>query len=157
MTEHTDATRGEGPRPIDLAAPVSARVDLKGIALFECEVRRDRGVNLSRESLRMAVGIPDVTLQAEPERGQVVITLAFSLKAVREGETDAEPVLLIEAAFDLTYGLAKFEGLEEANFLAFARTNGVFNAWPYWRELVQNLIARMGFRPIILPLFRVQD
>jgi preprotein translocase subunit SecB len=35
--------------------------------------------------------------------------------------------------------------------------NGVFHVWPYWREMVQNTLARMGLPPLILPVFRVGD
>jgi len=39
--------------------------------------------------------------------------------------------------------------------LAFARTNGIYNAWPYWREFVQNMIARMNLPPLVIPVFRL--
>jgi hypothetical protein len=38
---------------------------------------------------------------------------------------------------------------------AFATINEVFNAWPCWREYVQNVVARMGLPSITVPVFRV--
>ena len=37
---------------------------------------------------------------------------------------------------------------------AFANTDAVYHAWPYWREFVQSSMARMGLPPIMIPLFR---
>ena len=38
---------------------------------------------------------------------------------------------------------------------AFAQVNAVFNAWPYWRELVQASLARMSMPALTVPVFRV--
>jgi hypothetical protein len=37
---------------------------------------------------------------------------------------------------------------------AFAKVNGVYNAWPYLREIVQNTVSRMGLPPPVIPVFR---
>jgi hypothetical protein len=37
---------------------------------------------------------------------------------------------------------------------AFANTNALMNCWPYWRELVQNMVARMNLPPFVVPLLR---
>ena len=36
----------------------------------------------------------------------------------------------------------------------FAALNGTFNAWPYWRELVQSATGRVGLGGITVPVFR---
>lgn len=66
-----------------------------------------------------------------------------------------EAIAWVQATYELHYRLPPdFEGSDEA-LTAFAETNGVFNAWPYFREFVQNSLTRMGLPPIFLPLFRV--
>lgn len=42
-----------------------------------------------------------------------------------------------------------------AFFKAFANINAVFNAWPFFRELVHSTLGRMGLQPIALPVYRV--
>ncbi len=37
----------------------------------------------------------------------------------------------------------------------FARRNAVFNAWPFFRELVQTTVGRMGLPPVVLARFRL--
>jgi hypothetical protein len=70
-------------------------------------------------------------------------------------QTSESVVASVRATYELRYRLpegfeATFEDLE-----AFAQVNGAYNAWPYWRELIQNIFTRMNLSPVILPLFRV--
>jgi len=37
----------------------------------------------------------------------------------------------------------------------FAETNGLYNAWPYWREFVQNTAARMSLPGLTVPVLRL--
>jgi hypothetical protein len=68
----------------------------------------------------------------------------------------SEDLVSIRAVFEILYQLP--EGLAVGNdeLEAFARSNGVFNAWPYFREFVQSMATRMGLPPILLPLFRLR-
>jgi hypothetical protein len=46
------------------------------------------------------------------------------------------------------------EELQE-HLAAFAKVNGIYNVWPYFRELVQSMGSRLGLPPVVLPVFRV--
>jgi preprotein translocase subunit SecB len=63
--------------------------------------------------------------------------------------------LRIEARFVVTYQVRSDEGLNQSNYDAFAERNGIYNVWPYWREFVQSMTARMGLPPLTIPVFRV--
>lgn len=66
-----------------------------------------------------------------------------------------DPFVLVTAEFELLYKLPEeFEATDE-ELEAFASLNGVFNAWPYFREFVQSMITRMGLPVITIPLFRM--
>ena len=69
--------------------------------------------------------------------------------------TKKNPVIIVRVAFELTYGLPKGFAVTRRELDAFAQTNGVFNAWPYWRELIQNMFARMDLPQPALPLYRI--
>lgn len=66
--------------------------------------------------------------------------------------TDPEAFSVV-AVIALNYGLSA--PVDDADAEAFARINAVFNAWPYWRELVQSTVVRMGFPSPHVPLLRV--
>jgi hypothetical protein len=73
-------------------------------------------------------------------------------RAIRHGPTTT---LSLQAAFDLLYELPKAKDFSAAALSHFANVNGVYNAWPYWRELVQSITVRMGLPPVVLPVFRI--
>jgi len=66
------------------------------------------------------------------------------------------PVVTISATFELVYALSGELTPTEEVLEEFARVNGVYNAWPYWREFIQNAASRMNLPPLVLPVFRVQ-
>jgi preprotein translocase subunit SecB len=67
------------------------------------------------------------------------------------------PLFSIVVTLELVYVLAPGVQLKASEIEAFAEVNAVHNAWPYWRELVQNVTVRMQLPPLILPLFRIRD
>lgn len=56
----------------------------------------------------------------------------------------------VRLVYDFSSGVPERIGLDE-----FARTNGLYNAWPFLRELVQSTTMRMGIAPLMLPMFRI--
>lgn len=74
-------------------------------------------------------------------------------------EMESEVIGTIEAAFYVSYlerPDADGEFLEEDCVNAFAIDNVAFNAWPYWRELVQSACSRLALPRIVLPTHRLQ-
>ena len=65
------------------------------------------------------------------------------------------PLLSIEVTVELHYRIPRIRDFSAQDLSKFANINGVYNAWPYWRELIQNLSLRMGLPPLVLPVFRI--
>lgn len=70
------------------------------------------------------------------------------------GQIDEVEVLRIEAVYGVYYVLPPELQVEQQDVDAFAEQNGMFNAWPYLRELLANLSAKMGLPLPPLPLLR---
>ena len=68
-----------------------------------------------------------------------------------------EPLVSIETSFELQYRLPEGFRADPDTLTTFAQTNGIYNAWPYWREFVQSTFARMGLPPVVLPLLRARE
>jgi preprotein translocase subunit SecB len=64
-------------------------------------------------------------------------------------------VASVKIQYELEYRLPDDFKASRADLAAFAKVNGVFNAWPYFREIVQAATLRMGLPPIVLPVYRV--
>ncbi len=63
----------------------------------------------------------------------------------------------VEATHRLVYSYP--EGVEPTleQLQSFAERNGVFNAWSYWREILDSTLRRMNLTVPMLPMHRVGD
>jgi hypothetical protein len=73
-----------------------------------------------------------------------------------DGSEEGIQVFDLGCTFELDYQLPENCEPTEEQLDAFKKGNAVYNCWPYVRELVQNITARMGFQPPPLPLLRVK-
>jgi len=135
---------------LDLAEPVSARVQLKNIILAETVARRTPAQVGAQSRLNL-----NVNVKTKPNRKDRLIQVLphFTLTATHRDEADEE-LLRIEAWFVLQYEVDSFEGLGKRNIDAFGELNGLYNVWPYWREYVQSTTVRMGLPALTIPVFR---
>lgn len=83
-----------------------------------------------------------------------------------EGETSSDDegprgpqdddVVFIGGDYHLVYSVpADAAAMAEDGAALFCARNGVYNAWPFFRELAQSTSARMSIAPVILPLLRL--
>ena len=91
----------------------------------------------------------------DQKQGQLTVEIAF-----RAGVAPADPaaaeVFHVEATFALVYDVRvpPAEAERPKVFEAFAAMNGTYNAWPYLREVLSSMAARLGAPPVLLPVFR---
>lgn len=92
-----------------------------------------------------------------------VLTVAanLSVKVLPQSQPDFPHFLQCSALYYLDY-IFRVEGgpvggERDRYFSAFANVNGLYNIWPYYRELVQSFSSRMGMPPVILPVYRVHE
>jgi preprotein translocase subunit SecB len=71
---------------------------------------------------------------------------------VTDAQQPSEPLGRIEAEFGLRF--ASVQPISQPYFEIFRHINLPVNTWPYWRELVQSMAARMGWPPVTLPLLK---
>jgi len=152
--ESSKATERETSQ-IDLAAPISAHAKIHNVVLASCEAKRSAEATFSPNQHSIDCVIEHIEIGIDKENSRFFIKPGFTLKVMRKDLPEAEACLLIKASFAIAYSVEAIEKYEEKVIHAFAGTNGIFNAWPYWREFAQNTALRMGIPGIIIPLFRV--
>src|SRR5262245_34914276 len=62
----------------------------------------------------------------------------------------------ISASFRAMYSFDG-EAIVKEDLLAFGRVNGLFNAWPYWREFAQSATQRLELPGLVFPLLTAQQ
>jgi hypothetical protein len=135
-------------------AAVIGRVQLVDVRLVSADVRtlvRDARVvpdaNLAMRHATKVIGRSD---------GGFLVLAAMDANVVSgQAKADADPPIRMQVAFALQYELPDAASVSDAVLAEFARVNGAFNAWPYWREYIQTTAARMNLPPVVLPVFRV--
>ncbi|HWB08381.1 MAG TPA: hypothetical protein VG826_04120 [Pirellulales bacterium] len=137
------------------AAGIAKRAQIHGIALSDARVRRRVG-DLP-DSIRLTYGFRD-KYSFEPESKELSVLVQFMLGASPSDVPDenADACFRLEAAFSLRYEMSGDEPCDDDQLKAFARMNGIYNAWPYWREYVQSTVSRMGLAPVTVPLLTGQ-
>jgi hypothetical protein len=143
------------PSPLDLAVPVSEVVQILSVALRGGSIESESEIFTHRDEYQIRIAIDGVEHRLDAETNTLGVTVSFVLLAGRHDDDAGSPGLAIRASFALDYELPPSAGFEEPQLRAFAMTNGVYNAWPYWREYVQSTTTRMGLPPIIVPVFRL--
>lgn len=93
--------------------------------------------------------------RAEEQKIFVLAQLSVSgFVAEEKEEKDSKPCMKIEADYVIVYESEKADTFSEEELEAFGEFNGVYNIYPYWREFIQNSVARMGLPPLMLPTLR---
>jgi len=84
---------------------------------------------------------------------RMTIPVRFGFKAVTDDRK--VDVLIVTCRIEAAYELA--EGYEPTpeQIEAFRQGNAIFNCWTYFREYVQNSVARMNFPPVTVPFLRM--
>jgi hypothetical protein len=140
----------------ELAYTVSDRVQIQNVILADCVASRTGKVHSSPAKLKPVAIVSGISYAEDAEAKQIHVMVSFVLKTAHSEENEAEMPVSIKATFVLFYAVDSFDGIKDEHLKAFSTMNGVFNAWPYWRELVQNVTGRMGLtRPIVVPVFRL--
>ena len=137
----------------NLGLLVSDRVQLKDIRLISSKCDQTPEAALGKKSFHISYS---TEVQVDKKNGYITVIAKFHFEAFIEGKIQ-KPVILIDASFLLSYKIENFEGLTQKGFEQFANLNGIYNAWPYWREFVQNTIVRMGLPSLSIPVFRIVE
>lgn len=130
---------------------ISDRVEIKDVRMIETSFKQTPNANAGNKTVEIE---NTSNVEFDADNNFIFVIADFKLKAFIKDDKD--PVMLISASFLLAYDFKDgFDNYPEEAFKVFAETNGVFNAWPYWREFVQNATVRMGLPSLTIPVFRV--
>ena len=151
----TTTTPAKQETLLELAQALIPRAQVLEILLTSAKVRRDTSVEISEEislsyNFRIAIACNE-----DSSACRVRVTFTLSGSNEQPDESGRDEVFNIEAEFTLFYKFSTFEGMEKKHVEAFGRLNGVFNAWPYWREFVQSSLSRLSLPPVTVPLLTV--
>ncbi len=136
----------------DYAIKLSEQVQLDDVRLISCKSNQEPCVLAGKNSFSINHFIE---VEADKEQSYIFIVANFDFEAFKEGHEKEDSFAKIKASFLLSYKVESLEGINDKCLTSFGKLNGVYNAWPYWREFVQNMIVRMGLPTLTIPVFRL--
>ena len=148
---------------MEIVSKIASCIELREICLSKLECSKDDECFVEGSNKEFSVQSIFCAKVIEPIKEKNVRILAnFELDAGDDeniGESDSnqdkKSGFSIKASFILLYQLPTDKDFSIDDLNIFASVNGIFNCWPYWREIVQNLTTRMGLSPLIIPLLRI--
>ncbi len=155
MTMSTDTTESSSStagveKPLHLVSSVAPHASLEDIKMtggvFEVEQRSADDVKEERE-LRPEFG-HSIT------ESKLVVDLHLETRLPLDKE-EGDDYLHIVGNFHIEYGISGDADLSEQAIKAFARINGLYNVWPYWREYMHQVMTRMGLQFSPTPLLTI--
>jgi hypothetical protein len=130
-----------------------------GVRLVEANARtRVRTVDEIPDDSGLSISHGGWVTDGPNEEGDFFVRARMEVKVVgatAEEESKDDPFLSVEVAFELAYRLPPEFKASKEELDDFAAVNGVFNAWPYFREVIQTATGRMNLPPIVIPLYHV--
>ncbi len=153
--QSTTSPKADQTQRMGLAAVVSSRVEIDQVMILAADLRRHATGNVGTCDITTSA---NVTSRLDEEKCRISVRIEFQLSATKDTtDLKKDEMFKIGATFMLIYKVSPIAGLEEKNVTAFGELNGMFNAWPYWREFVQSSAARMGLSPLVLPSLKLFD
>ena len=138
---------------IDLSRIVSV-IEIESVRLCEAHCRSAVHPSEIGDAIIVKTSCETAVVKEPGEDGSLRIEVAFAME-VRSASDEEKLQAEIRGTFGLSYKVPDDEGFSIEELDAFGQGNAVFNAWPYWRELVQTSLARMSMPLLTVPVFRL--
>ncbi len=135
-------------------ASLSARVQLRSITLLRLEATSSWATSPPPSvppSLALKHGAEGRDLGEVDGERLIEVRARMTIRT-----EEPEPTLFIEANYRLLYAYGS-EPPGEDELAEFADRNGLFNVWPYWRELTSSLFGRMELPLPPLPVYHARS
>lgn len=133
-----------------------AKVEIEDVHLVEANAETKVRSPSDTGAVDLLVNREAEISEHQEENGTFFVMAKMKAQLVPE-QAKEEPLVSIETSFELQYRLPEGFHVDPETLTAFAETNGIYNAWPYWREFIQSMFVRMGLPPLVLPLLRARE
>jgi len=138
---------------VGLAQDIAARVEIVEVKLVETHVTQ----KLVGDRNPKFIGYGQQCATARLADDVIEVHAKFMLRATDQEyppPDEAGSQAIIQATFSLKYKVENLSSFSDAQVNAFGDVNGIYNAWPFWREYVYSTLARMGLKPFTMPVCR---
>lgn len=126
--------------------------EIRDVTLLTCQCSRAKGGSVLIEPVSIKPSLSNIS--SHLERNSFVVEVSFEYAAWDSSEPP-ERAFQVNCTFEAVYEMMDgYEPSEDAK-RSFSRGTAVFNCWPYAREFLRDITARLGHQTPVLPLLRI--
>ena len=137
---------------MEASSRVAQKAVLEEISLANAKISRDPLI-VYPEALSLEHKCSTDMLSSSYKEKYMVLCI-FRVDAFN-GKEPGKLIMNIEASFCTSYVKNPDIHIPDDVFEYLMTINPIANAWPYWREFVQSMSARMGFPALTVPLLEI--
>ncbi|MEX0675499.1 MAG: hypothetical protein WD063_00390 [Pirellulales bacterium] len=121
------------------------------IRLVDCKARQAISDSIPTNSaIHVQVEVGERSDKQEPH---FIARPTVTFSAWYDGTSKDDPAVFVAVTFQLMYDVSgPDDAAAKKKFLPVMTQLCMLHSWPYFREVMQSLISRMGLPPILLPL-----
>ncbi len=137
---------------IQALSALQAKCEIRAITLLSCTVARAKAPTTFREPYSVKPALSNISFVRHG--GGLIIEVSFEYSAWDSSEPP-ERLFLVNCSFEVSYDLDEDYDPSPEELSSFSRGTAVFNCWPYAREFLRDITARIGHETPALPLLRI--
>jgi len=126
--------------------------ELEAITLQSCTTMRAKAGAQFKEPFAVKPALTNIA--SSVQRGRFVVEVSFEYTAW-DSSDPPERLFKIDCTFEVCYLLQDEHQPTEEEKSSFSKGTAVFNCWPYAREFLRDITARLGHSTPALPLLRI--
>ena len=134
---------------------VVKQVSLENLYLMKCSAARTPDA-ASLEKVFLRLDFSSELFSADERNNKFAARSYMKVEGLPD-EDDDNAVVTIEAEYIVNYKIVKNKGvIDRSDIEKFCSMNAIYNAWPFFRELILNMTSRMDLPPFTLPLLKIR-
>lgn len=126
--------------------------EIQGITLQSCMATRAKAGTEFREPFSVKPTLSDIASSLQGD--QFVVEVSFEYTAWDSSEPPTR-LFSVNCTFEVAYRIRDNYVPSEQEKSSFCKGTAVFNCWPYAREFLRDITARLGHQTPALPLLRI--
>jgi hypothetical protein len=126
--------------------------EIRDVTLLMCSALRAKLTRPPVEPISIRPSLSNISSRFQGDCFMVEVSFEYS---AWDSSEPPERVFLINSTFEVTYQMLDEYSPSQDAIQSFSRGTAVFNCWPYAREFLSDITARMGHQAPALPLLRI--
>lgn len=133
-------------------AALQEKCEIQDVKLLSSSATKAKAAAKFREPFAVKPMISNIS----PSRYEdsLIVEVSFEYSAWDSSEPP-ERLFMVNCTFEVSYLLHQDYNPSTEEVSSFSRGTAVFNCWPYAREFLRDITARMGHQTPALPLLRI--